>query len=347
MLYPARRISGVPLDRVVLQERAERWTQKPDPDHPGKLKGVLETPKDPVKWPAYIFYFKPVLILLNVIPFGALPDLLRPGARPLRGQRLGLVLRPGRRGVRHVSPAVHPDAEQPHDRRLQRLLRALPVPADLGRAAALRLAVRGGRLLRRLHGGDRAARTGLPGLARPAAAGPVSQADAPLLPPGGDRSRWPPSWRAQYVEFGEFYLPYEAFGSEEYSTRAASGRRRWSWTAFNKHPEPYWVYLFHMTFGHHGIFSLTPIFLFSAWGAIRLLGGRPVPDALDRPDPADDRRPGGILPLRPVGVGTRRAVVSRMSGSSCRSPVLLGLLALLRPSPGCAGWTGRWRRWPG
>jgi hypothetical protein len=29
-----------------------------------------------------------------------------------------------------------------------------------------------------------------------------------------------------------------------------------------------------MTFGHHGIFSLTPIFLFSAWGAMRLLGGR-------------------------------------------------------------------------
>ena len=68
MLYPARRLSGVPLDRVVLQERAERWTQKPDPDHPGKFKGVLETPKDPVKWPAYIFYFKPILIVLERDP---------------------------------------------------------------------------------------------------------------------------------------------------------------------------------------------------------------------------------------------------------------------------------------
>ena len=47
MLYPARRITGVPLDQVVLQERAERWTQKPDPDHPGKLIGVLEKPKEP------------------------------------------------------------------------------------------------------------------------------------------------------------------------------------------------------------------------------------------------------------------------------------------------------------
>ena len=71
ILYPARQLTGVPLDRVVLQERAPRETQKPDPDAPGKVKGVLETPKDPVKWPVYIFYFKPILILLNVIPFWA------------------------------------------------------------------------------------------------------------------------------------------------------------------------------------------------------------------------------------------------------------------------------------
>ncbi len=42
---------------------------------------------------------------------------------------------------------------------------------------------------------------------------------------------------------------------------------------FNEHPEPYGVYLFHMTFGHHGVFSLSPIFLFSIVGALRLLGG--------------------------------------------------------------------------
>ena len=32
ILYPARWATGVPLDRVVPQERLERWTQKPDPD---------------------------------------------------------------------------------------------------------------------------------------------------------------------------------------------------------------------------------------------------------------------------------------------------------------------------
>src|SRR3954467_7426538 len=50
VLYPARRISGVPLDRVVFQEREERWVQRPDPDEPGKVQGVLEKPKEPVKW---------------------------------------------------------------------------------------------------------------------------------------------------------------------------------------------------------------------------------------------------------------------------------------------------------
>ena len=70
ILYPARVATGVPLDRVVLQERAPRWTQKPDPDAAYGVKAVFETPKEPGRWPVYIFYFKPIVVLLNVIPFG-------------------------------------------------------------------------------------------------------------------------------------------------------------------------------------------------------------------------------------------------------------------------------------
>ncbi len=78
----------------------------------------------------------------------------------------------------------------------------------------------------------------------------------------------------QYIEFGEFYLPYESFGSKEYSYEGSFWLTPLELDAFNKYPEPKGVYLFHMTFGHHGIFSLTPLFLFSAWGAVRLLLGR-------------------------------------------------------------------------
>ena len=34
--------------------------------------------------------------------------------------------------------------------------------------------------------------------------------------------------------------------------------------------EPKWLYLFHMTFGHHGWFAMTPILLFALFGVGRL-----------------------------------------------------------------------------
>jgi hypothetical protein len=76
---------------------------------------------------------------------------------------------------------------------------------------------------------------------------------------------------AQYAVFGEFKLAYEAFGTDEYLYEGSFWKTPLDLDAFNEHPEPYANYFFHMTFGHHGIFSLTPIFLFSAVGAVRLV----------------------------------------------------------------------------
>jgi hypothetical protein len=77
---------------------------------------------------------------------------------------------------------------------------------------------------------------------------------------------------AQYAVFGEFKVAYESFGTDEYRFEGSLWKTPLDLDALNDQPEPYWVYLFHLTLGHHGIFSLTPIFLFSALGAIRLLG---------------------------------------------------------------------------
>ena len=44
--------------------------------------------------------------------------------------------------------------------------------------------------------------------------------------------------------------------------------------ALNDHPEPEWIYVVHSFIGHHGLFSLTPILLFAAWGLGRNLIGR-------------------------------------------------------------------------
>jgi len=68
VLYPFRRASGIPLDRVVEVPREPRNVQKIDPTDPSKFTFVLETPKDPVKWPVYVFYFKPIVIALNILP---------------------------------------------------------------------------------------------------------------------------------------------------------------------------------------------------------------------------------------------------------------------------------------
>ena len=43
-----------------------------------------------------------------------------------------------------------------------------------------------------------------------------------------------------------------------------------------------WVYAIHVLVGHHGIFSLTPIWLFAAWGVVMMLRGAGASDARDR-----------------------------------------------------------------
>ena len=273
ILYPARLVTGVPLDRVVLQERAERWTQKPDPDSPYKIKGVLETPKEPVKWPVYIFYFKPILVLLNVIPFGVFLVLFarlldRYAANDwawffcLVAAAFGTYLLPFTQTLNNHTIAAFSAFFA-----LYQFLRIW----DDGDLSGL--AIRGRGLLRGVRRGERAARAGVSGSALLPALRPLSQArpllyfiPAAVVPIAGFVV-------AQYAVFGEFKLAYESFGTDEYLWEGSLWKTPLDLDAFNDHPEPYATYLFHMTLGHHGVFSLTPIFLFSALGAVRLLGG--------------------------------------------------------------------------
>jgi hypothetical protein len=272
MLYPARRITGVPLDKVVLQQRAERWTQKPDPDHPGQVKGVLETPKDPAKWPAHVFYFDPVLIVLNVVPYALFlvffaRALDRYAANDwawlfgLVAAAFGTYLLPYTQTLNnHTIGAFAAFFALYHFLRIW----------DEGFLSGWRFAAAG--FLAGL-----AASTELPALAFPALLGLLLLVRYPsrtllfflpgLIVPQAAFAG------AQYAEFGEWYLPYESFGSEEYLFEGSIWQTPLELDAFNKSPEPYWVYLLHMTIGHHGILSLTPIFAFSIWGGLKLLGG--------------------------------------------------------------------------
>jgi hypothetical protein len=279
VLYPARFATGVPLDRVVLQERAPREVQKPDPSSPYGVKGVLETPKDPVRWPVYIFYFKPIVVLLNVVPFGILLVLY---ARVLDSHAanewawlfclvaaaFGTYLLPFTQTLNNHTVAAFSaffslyqlfsiwDREEPSGWRFGAAgffaafaaANELPALAFLVLLFGLLLVSFPGQTIR---------------FFLPAAFVPITAFMA-----------------TQYAVFGEFKLAYEAFGTDEYLYEGSLWKTPLDLDALNEHPESYATYFFHMTLGHHGFFSLTPIFLLSAVGAVRLFGAGgwfPVP----------------------------------------------------------------------
>jgi hypothetical protein len=279
LLYPARVMTDVPLGQVVLQARAPRWTQKPDPDSAFKVKGVLETPPEPVRWSAYIFYFKPILVLLNVVPFGIFLTLfacvLDQHARHdwvwffgLVAAGFGTYLLPFTQTLNN-----HTVAASSAFFALYQLLRIW----DQRDLSAWRFALLG-------FFAAFAAANELPALAFLALVFGLLAVSYPMQ----TISFFVPAAlvptiafvAAQYAVFGEFKLAYESFGTDEYLYEGSFWKTPLDLDALNLHPEPYAIYLFHMTLGHHGIFSLTPIFLFSAWGAIRLLlhgGWFPLP----------------------------------------------------------------------
>jgi hypothetical protein len=271
VLYPARMITGVPLDHVVLQERAPRWTQKPDPDSPYKVKGVLETPKDPVKWPVYVFYFKPILLIFNVLPFCVFLVLFarlldRYAANDwawffcLVAAGFGTFLFPFTQTLNNHTLAAFS------------AFFALYLLSRIWNDHAA--------------GGWHCAGAGL--FAAFAAANELPALAFLVLLFALFAIRFPTRllyfiagaaipiagfMAAQYAVFGELRLAYEAFGSDEYLWEGSLWKTPLDLDALNEHPEPYGIYLFHMTLGHHGVFSLSPIFLFSLVGAARLLWG--------------------------------------------------------------------------
>ena len=83
---------------------------KPDPDSVYGVKGYWRRPKIPCVGPFTSSHFKPIVVLLNVIPFGILLVLYARGARPPRGQRVGLAVCLVAAAFRDVSLAVYANA---------------------------------------------------------------------------------------------------------------------------------------------------------------------------------------------------------------------------------------------
>ena len=59
---------------------------------------------------------------------------------------------------------------------------------------------------------------------------------------------------------------YLQFGKDAYRYPGSYWNNPTGYDLLNLSPEPRLTYLFNITFGHHGFFSLTPIFLVSGYG---------------------------------------------------------------------------------
>ena len=198
----------------------------------GQGQGRAREADEPAKWPAYVFYFDPALIVLNILPYLRFLVLFGRVLDRYAANDWAWFFSLVAGGVRHLPASVHPDAEQPH---------ASPPSSPSSRStsscgsgtsgelSAWRFA--GARLLRRLRGderaaGDRRSCAWLAGLLLfrfPKKTLPVlvPAAAAPDRGPARDAvrgvrrvSRWPTRSSARRRTCG----------------REASGRRRWSWT---------------------------------------------------------------------------------------------------------------------
>jgi hypothetical protein len=273
ILYPIRKATGVPLDRVIKQERSERWVEKAVEGQPGKVEKVLETPREPIEWPAYVFYLKPVIVLLNVVPLWVMLVLYarlldRIAANDwawffgLFSAALGTLLIAFDSTLNNHTIAAMSAffALVPFLRIWDDGVRSAWAFAASGFFAAFCAcnelpAALFGVLLFLLLLVRFPRRTIL--YFAPAAAIPCAAFLA-----------------TQYLALGQFRPAYEEFGTKSYEYYGSYWTTPLEMDYFNKAPEPYGVYLFHMTLGHHGVFSLTPIFVFAMIGTLRCMFGR-------------------------------------------------------------------------
>jgi hypothetical protein len=268
ILYPFREATGVPLDREVTEQRNPRYVEK---EIDGVKQRVLDTPTEPVRWSSHVFYFNPIIVLLNLVPlllglilYGRILDRESENDWawyfPLFAAAFGTML-----GAFHQTLNNHTVAASAVFFTLCGFLRiwdgrgeSRPLYAATGFAGAFAAcmelpAALFGILLFLFLFARRPARTLLwfvPGAVIPVLA----------------------FLATQYAAFGQFMPVYEEFGTKSYLYETSYWSQPLEFDYLNKAPESYGTYLFHMTLGHHGIWSLTPVFVFSIVGALRALG---------------------------------------------------------------------------
>jgi hypothetical protein len=272
LLAPVRLATGIPIDARREQPRIQRDVERDIPGRPGMTRFIRETPA-PAVWPVYINYLKPVIALLNVVPFviflvlyTRLLDRVAPNDW---AWFLSLIAAAYANFLVVFNTTLNNHTIAGYSAffatyALARILEegsSRPVHFVMagffgGFCVANELpAAPFGLVLFAFLLAQNARRTLIYFI--PAAAVPLVAFFA-----------------TQYAAFGQFRPVYEEFGTSSYNYEGSYWNTPLEFDALNLQPEPYGVYLFHMTLGHHGVFSLTPIVLFALYGAVRNVLGR-------------------------------------------------------------------------
>jgi hypothetical protein len=272
ILYPFRKATGVELHSVRTEPRYPRNVPSRVVVWPGVRVVLPKTvvPAEPHKWPAYVYYFKPIIILFNVVPF------------------LVFLVLYARLLDRHAAndwawffslfAAAYATLLLAFDQTLNNhtvaawsaffsLYALVRIVAD-GRENWAYFATAG-------FFGAFAACNELPA----ALFGVLLFLVLLVRSPGRTLFAFVPAALVpcaaflvtQFIAIGQFTPVYEQFGTKAYTYQGSYWNAPLEFDYYNKEPEPRAVYLFHMTFGHHGFFSLTPIFLLAAWGMLATL----------------------------------------------------------------------------
>ncbi len=281
LLYPARQLSGVPLDAVLRsQERVPQRVITIDDDD--QLQVEIEEPDDPYEWTAEVRYFNLALIVLNVLPMAVFlvlySRLLDRYIEDDWAWMFGLVAAAFGTNLMIFTNTLNNHTVAAYSgflaiyAWLNIMVEGRPVRwafltcgffasfcACNELPAASLLGVLGLTLLRKNPW-----RTLL--VFAPAALVPLIAFAVTLYAATGGFDLYYAQFQQVDVEMNEEQTqevldsgsPYLYDGSYWLNPRELDAMRE---------EKP--VYLFHMLLGHHGIFSLTPIFLFSLAGLIR------------------------------------------------------------------------------
>lgn len=283
LLYPARTATGVPLDRTIEQPRSQRLEVQSLDYEPKENQRVVETTahykiiditsREPVKWSAHGLYFDPVLVLVNVLPMGVFLVLFmrwldRHAAHDwawlfsLAAAAFGTNLFIFTATLNNHTPAAYCGffaayaalriwADGERRARYFALAGSFAALAAAFEYPAAALALL---LLAALFRVDprRTLTAALPAALVPVVAHLVTL----YLATGGE------------IPYSRFHdegpdAPYRYPGSYWLSPLGADALA-----------EPWYVYTFHLTFGHHGVFLLTPVFLYAFWGLFSLFSPR-------------------------------------------------------------------------